>query len=463
MLLLLVEKDNGGYYMKTAARARVEALLDANSFVEIGAAICARTTDYNMGVKETPSDGVITGYGTIHNKLVYVYSQDGTVLGGTVGEMHAKKIVQMYEMAMKMGAPIIACMDSQGMRLQEGMDALHGMGSIFKARIKAKHKIPQIAAVFGSCGGGQAVAVSYSDFAFMEEEKGKLFVNAPNTLDANQSTACDTSSAWYQATRTGIVDGIGDESTMIAEIRNLLSVLPSNCEDEVIQACRDDANRLCVGLEQYQSNIPALLAQLSDAGVVIETKKQYAEDVMTAFIIMNGMTVGVVATREKTLSALACMKASKFVDFCDGFRIPILTITNITKLEANMESEGMLAAAVGQLMESFVRASVPKVNLITEQAIGTSYIVMNSKAIDADFAFAWPDAKVGIMDSLIAAKIMYQDSSSAEIKEMAKQYEEEQVSAKAAARRGYVDQILEPSETRKYLIASFEMLYTKRI
>ena len=232
-----------------SARERIENLLDDNSFVEIGGYVTARSTDFNLQAKETPADGVITGYGTIEGKLVYVYSQDASVLGGSIGEMHAEKIVHLYDLALKMGAPVVGFIDCAGLRLQEAADALNGFGKIYMKQAEASGVIPQLTGIFGMCGGGMAVVPTLTDFTFMESSKAKLFVNSPNALEGNTTEKNDTASAAFQSTQAGIVDGMGDETEVIARIRELAAILPSNNEEGVeYAACSDDLNRYCSDL-----------------------------------------------------------------------------------------------------------------------------------------------------------------------------------------------------------------------
>ena len=282
-----------------AAFRRVRGLLDAGSFVEIGGAVTARATDFNMPDKETPADGVITGYGVIDGNLVYVYSQDASVLNGAVGEMHAKKIARIYDMAMKMGAPVVGLIDCAGLRLQEASDALEAFGMLYQKQALASGVIPQITAIFGSCGGGLSVVPGLTDFTFMEE-KGKLFVNSPNALPGNEISKCDTSSAAFQSEHTGLVDGTGTEEEILFQIRELILMLPCNNEEDVsYEDCSDDLNRVCSGIENAAEDAAIVLSQISDDGVFFETKRQFARDMVTGFIKLNGMTVGAVANRSK--------------------------------------------------------------------------------------------------------------------------------------------------------------------
>lgn len=449
-----------------SASTRIAAMLDEGSFVEIGGAVTARNTDFNMQTKETPADGVITGYGVIDGNLVYVYSQDVTVLKGTIGEMHAKKIANIYDMAMKMGAPVIGLIDCAGLRLQEATDALEAFGGLYFKQSMASGVIPQITAVFGTCGGGLAVAAGLTDFTFMESKSGKLFVNSPNAIEGNEISKCDTSSAAYQAEKSGVVDGIGTEAEVLSQIRTLVTMLPANNEDDAsYDECMDDLNRVCAGLEGFKEDTVSLLATVSDNNVFFETKKDYAKDMVTGLIRLNGVTVGAVANNAKeaaTLSVAGCRKATDFVNFCDAFSIPVLTITNVTGFDATKCSENNMAKSVAKLTYAFANASVPKVNVIVGKAFGSAYVAMNSKSIGADMVYAWPTSEIGMMDADMAAKIIYADADAATLKEKAAEYKDLQSSPVSAARRGYVDAIIEPADTRKYLIGAFEMLFTKR-
>lgn len=463
---------------QTSAIKRINELLDDNSFVEVGAYMTARSTDFNMQAQETPADGVVTGYGTIEGALVYVYSQDAAVMGGSVGEMHAKKIENIYNMAMKMGAPVVGLIDCAGLRLQEGMDALDGFGKLYACQTMASGVIPQIQAVFGNCGGGMAVASAMADFTFMEE-KAKLFVNSPNALAANDT---DTSSAKFQSEEAGNVCMTGTEEEILSTIHTLVSVLPANNEDDMsYDECDDDLNRICEGLENCAGDTALALAMISDDGFYMEMKKNYAPSMVTAFIRLNGTTVGCVANRkesyedgEKTaeyengLTAQGCEKAADFVNFCDAFNIPVLTLVNVNGYHGCKCTEKKIAKAAARLTHAFANADVPKVTVVAGEAFGTAGLTMNSKSIGADIVYAWKNASIGIMDAVPAVKIMYakeiaeSENAGALISEKAAEYSKMQASAEAAARRGYVDDIIDAADTRKRVIAAFEMLFTKR-
>ena len=465
--------------MSTTSKAsqRIAALLDDNSFVEIGGLVTARATDFNLKPNETPSDGCITGYGVINGNLVYVYSQDASVLNGTIGEMHAKKITNLYDLAMKTGAPVIGLIESAGLRLQEATDALAAFGEIYLKQTMASGVIPQITAVFGTCGGGLGLFPTMTDFTFMEEKNAKLFVNAPNALDGNVITKCDSSSAKFQAEESGIVDVVADEATILEKVRELVSFLPANNEDDAsfLEDCTDDLNRVNPEIAGWVGDTSVALSILADDNNFFEVKSGYAKNMVTGFLRLDGVTVGAVANRSEicdeegkvaekldaVLTADGCEKAAEFVNFCDAFGIPVLTLTNVKGYEATLASEKTIAKAAAKLTYAFANATVPKVNVVIGKALGTAYVVMNSKAIGSDITMAWPDAQIGAMDGKLAAKIMYDGQGADVINEKAAEYEALTLNVTSAAKRGYVDQIVNAADTRKYVIGAFEMLFTK--
>ncbi|MCD7863573.1 MAG: carboxyl transferase [Lachnospiraceae bacterium] len=457
------------------ARERIEALLDDNSFVEIGALVTARATDFNLKQTDAPADGVITGYGVIGGSPVYVYSQDASVLNGSVGEMHARKITKLYDMALKTGCPVIGLLDSAGLRLQEATDALNAFGEIYLKQSLASGVIPQITAIYGSCGGGLALIPTLTDFTFMEGKNAKLFVNSPNALAGNTVDKLNSASAAFQSEESGIVDVVCSEEEMAQKIRSLVSFLPANNSAEAPEGEGDDLNKVLPELVNCVGDTSIALSLLSDNGEVFEVKEHYAPEMVTAFIRLDGMTVGAVANRseiigedgkaEKTfdaaLTAAGANKAASFVSLCDAYEIPVLTLTNVNGYAATVDNEKSIAAAAAKLTYAFANATVPKVNVIIGEAFGSAYVSMNSKALGADIVMAWPDAKIGMMDPTLAAKIMYDGQGADVINEKAAEYDALQSSAESAAKRGYVDHIVEPEETRKYVIGAFEMLYDK--
>lgn len=462
--------------VQLSARERILTLLDDNSFVEVGAFVTKRSTDFNLNQKEIPSDGVITGYGIIDGNPVYVYSQDASSLGGSVGEMHAGKIAHIYDLALKVGAPVIGLIDSAGMRLEEATDALNGFGEIYLKQTLASGVIPQITAIFGNSGGGLAVMASLSDFSFMEGKNAKLFVNSPNALQGNYKEKCDTAAASFQS-QTGMVDYVGTgDAEVLTKIRELVTMLPSNNEDDAsFVECTDDLNRLLPAFASEIKDAGKALADIADNNNFFEVKKDYAREMVTGFLRLNGMTVGAVANRTEltdskgkaevtfdgTLTTEGCYKAASFVSFCDAFQIPVMTLTNVAGYKATLDEEKTIAKAAAKLTQAFADATVPKVNIIVGKAFGSAYITMNSKHIGADLVFALPTAQIGMMDAEQAAKIMYDGSAPEVIKEKAAAYAELQDSALSAAKRGYVDSIIEPEAVRKHAVYAFEMLFTK--
>ena len=446
----------------TKARERIDNLLDDNSFVEIGALVTARSTDFNVNETDTPSDGVVTGYGLIDGRLVFVYSQDPDVLGGSVGEMHAKKIINIYEKAIDMGAPIIGLIDSSGFRVQESVDALEAFGQIYFMQANAYGIIPQISVVLGECGGALSVLAKMSDFTFMEEKEAKLYVNSPNTINDNKTV--DSASADYQS-EIGNVDIVCSADEIFEDVRKFVSVMPSNSSVPAIdEDISDDLNRevamaesLIVPIDVATCDPITALRDLSDDHFVIETRADFSKDVATAFIKLNGATIGVIANKEKKFTTDGLKKASEFVITCDSLGIPILTITNNAGFDTTFETEKDGVTEIANLTVAFANATVPKVNLIVGDATGTGYMVMNPKALGADIVYAWPEAKVSVMDSKRASEVMYGDASKAP------EYDKLQGDINKVASRGYIDSIINPVDTRKYLIGAFEMLYTKEI
>ncbi len=446
------------------AMQRISKFVDENSFMEIGSLVTARGTDFNLSGVKAPSDGVITGHGLVNGSLVFIYSQDASVLNGTIGEMHAKKIANVYDMAMKVGTPVIGFIDCGGIRLQESVDALEGFGQIYAKQVEAVGLVPQFCAIFGNCGGGLSVVPALCDFAFIEN-KGKMFINSPDAVAGNRVEKCDTACATYQTEENGCIDMMGSEDEILASMRELITMLPLNCESDVYtDDCADDLNRAC---ENVTAGDPRYtLSEISDEHIFFETKASYAKDMVTGFIKLNGMTIGAIANAPKengdpVLTAKGCEKAAEFVNFCDAFGIPVLTLTNVNGFCNCQCAEKKLAKALATYTYALSSATCAKVNLITGQAFGSAYTIMNSKSVGADLVYAWADAKVGMMESNMAAKIMYPNADAEELKTKAAEYDNLQSNIMTAASRGYIDLVMDPVDTRKYLVAAFEMLYTK--
>lgn len=460
-----------------SARERISSLLDDNSFVEIGALVTKRNTDFNLNQKEISSDGVVTGYGIIDGNPVYVYSQDSSAGNGTIGEMHAKKIAAIYDLALKVGAPVIGLIDSAGLRLQEATDALNGLGEIYQKQTMASGVIPQITAILGPCGGGLAVLSALSDFSFMTEGGGKLFVNSPNALNKNFTAKCDTASAKFQEEAGNIDFVLEDEAAVLEAVRNLVTMLPASYEDDAsYEECYDDLNRLISEEIFSDKDTSHILQEIADDKSFLEVKKGHAREMVTGFLRLNGMTVGAVANRravaveeeeslfehDGTLTAAGCSKAEKFVRFCDAFHIPVLSLTDSQGFKAEILEEAAIARAAAKLTYAFASATVPKVNLIIGKAFGSAYLTMNSRHIGADMVFALEKAAIGMMEETEAVSIIY-DGEAVDLKEKAREYRELQAGAMSAAKRGYVDAVIEETSVRKHLIYAFEMLFTKSV
>jgi acetyl-CoA carboxylase carboxyltransferase component len=459
---------SGGLQMnnsaKMSARERIEALVDANSFVEIGGMITKRNTDFNMQEKVVPADGVITGYGIIGDNLVFVYSQDATAMNGAVGEMHAKKIASLYEMAIKAGAPIIGLVDCAGIRVQEALDALAGFGEIYMKKVKASGVIPQISAILGSCGGGVAISSKLSDITVMDADEGHFFVNSPNAIAGNRVDKCDTSAAAFQA-QAGNVDIVcHGEAEVMTAIRELIEILPANAGVPAGVETSDDINRMLAGFASYAKNAKEALTQIADDTRFIELKADYGQEMITGLMTLNGSTVGAIAnSAEGVLSTAGCKKAEQFVYFCDSFGLPVITLTNAKEYAATLEEEKTISQAVADLTYAFASADVPKINVITGEAYGSAYVAMNSKHVGADLCLALDTAKVGVMDARVAVQIMYEDeiTKAADTKkaldEKAEEFDEQQKGAEAAAKRGYVDNVIAGESIRKHLIYALQM------
>lgn len=465
---------------KMTSRERVNSLLDENSFVEIGAFVTQRATNFNLDAKELPADGVVTGYGTIEGRLVYVYSQDATVLGGAIGEMHAKKIVSIYDLALKMGAPVIGLLDSAGLRLQEATDALDAFGQIYVKQAQASGVIPQITAVLGNCGGGTSIMTSFSDFTFMTSKNSKLYVNSPNTFSDSDGGVDKLTSAEFNASTTGLVDVVCDnDACVVACIRELIEVLPSNNKEEAPFAnVTDDLNRLAQELTSFVSegaNGLAIVTAIADDNKLVEIKKEFGKQVVTAFANLNGISVGLIASQsdsedEGRLTTDALNKVTEFVSFCDAFGIPLVTVSDIVGYAAGVAEEKKgLAKAAAKMTHAFITATVPKINVLVKRGFGSAYVSFNSKHVGADVVLAWPTAEIAMMDAKNAVKIIYaSEIANAEvagdvIAQKTAEFEANQASAYAAASRGYVDDIIEPAATRKRVIVALEMLYSKSV
>ena len=444
----------------TSAYRRLGLILDAGSFMELGESITARSTDFSCGAK-APSDGVVTGFGTINGRPVYVYSQDAAVMGGSIGEMHAKKILRAYKMAMKTSTPILALIDCSGLRLEEGADALHAYGKIYRAQSDARGVVPQIAAVFGNCGGGMAVAAGMADFVLTEEGKARIFVNAPAARQYDG--ARNVIDKFLKEDPAGeVADENASEESLCAYIRELYGYLPLSCDDYAPEEdCGDDLNRLVSCTDA--SDPEDILMQIADEGTYLEVGAAKKAAALTGFMRLDGKVVGFAANKDEKLDTAACEKMADFVDFCTAFDIPLLTLTNASGFSQAKGEEETLPKAAAYLAGAFAYAEMPKVNLITGKAMGAAFSVMNNKALGTEFVFAWNTAQVQVMPEDQAVKILYEaDLEKAEDTMALMEEKKADYLSKAGLpgflARGYVDKAIDPAESRKTVLAAFEML-----
>lgn len=443
-----------GEVLVNVALDRMKQLVDEGSFVELQSDVVARNTDFAMNDHKESSDGVVTGYGLVDGRLVFLYSQNPDVLNGSMGEMHCKKIMEIYLQAVKVGAPVIGLLDCSGFRLQEATDALDGFGDVLMALQDASGSVPLFTVIYGNCGGGLSLIPAISDFNFMVKNQGRMYVNSPNTLEENYKEKLDTASGDYQSAYTGVVDEILAPEEIRERIAALLQLLPSNnTEGCMMSESADDLNRFIEGMDETNFDIDVFVRTLADEYFFVETKKDFATDMLTGFIRLNGITVGVYGNRGEGMSTMGMDKAASFIRFCDGYDIPLLSIADATRFDTTVQAEKTLARSMAAMSAAIIDADVPKVCLIPRQAYGTPYLLMNSKSIGSDFVYAWPNAKIGAMKAESATKIL-KDVSKAE-------YEESHNSAAAQARRGYVHKLIAPQDTRKYLLSAFDLLYTK--
>lgn len=470
---------------KLTARERISALMDEGSFVEIDAFVTHRCNEFGMDCVEAPGEGVVTGYGTIDGRLVYVYAQDFTVIGGSLGEMHAKKICKVMDMAAKMGAPIIGMNDSGGARIQEGIDALSGFGDIFYRNTCNSGVIPQISVIMGPCAGGAVYSPAITDFIFMVEKTSQMFITGPQVIQSvtgEEVTAEDLGGAEVHSSVSGVAHfKTSSDEECIAQIRKLLSYLPSNnLEEAPYEAPTDEINRISEKLttivpdeSSKAYDVKELIAEVVDNAEFFEIQKDFAKNIVIGFARMNGMSVGIVANQPNVMAGSLDIdssdKAARFVRFCDAFNIPLVTFTDVPGYfpGVNQEKGGIIRHGA-KLLYAFSEATVPKVNVITRKAYGGAYIAMNSKNIGADIVMAWPTAEIAVMGPEGAANIIFKK----EIKESAdpiaaraekiQEYRNKFASPYEAAKRGYIDDVIEPDSTRPRIIAALEMLQSKR-
>ncbi len=454
---------------KNKARTRIENLLDAGSFVELGALVTSRTTDFTVKEAPEPSDGVITGCGQIDGIPVYVYSQDREVLNGTIGEMHAKKIAALYDKAMRTHAPVIGLLDCGGFRLQESVDALDAFSLLLEKQIRCSGRLLMISGVLGACAGGMTLIPAFSDFAFMAKD-AQMYVNAPHTVTDNAAMARDPDPAAYQQEEAGLAEVLESEDAVIERIRALVMMLE---EEEYGTESEEELNRLIeVDGNTQGPDTRALLTACADGGDFLEIDPACHPEMVTGFIKLNGLLIGVagnapalydengtlVKELERGLTAGGCAKAAKFFHFCSHHEVPVLTVSAADGFARVEETERDLPRAMEDMLQALTRTKAARVGLIIGDTYGTAYVAMNLRPLrhGSSMILAWDTAKVGMMEAEKASNILFAKDASAERE--AASYEEKQNSVTGAAAHGSIDAVIDPRETRKHLIMAFSML-----
>ncbi|MBN1623407.1 MAG: methylmalonyl-CoA carboxyltransferase [Clostridia bacterium] len=470
---------------KLTARERLATLFDEGSFVELDSFIETRCIDFGMQDKKMPGDGVVTGYGRIEGRLVFASAQDFTVIGGSLGEMHAKKITKMMDNAMKMGAPVISINDSGGARIHEGIDALSGFGDIFFKNTMASGVIPQISVIMGPCAGGAVYSPAITDFILMVEETSQLFITGPSVIKAvtgEDVSMQDLGGAKVHSTKSGNAHfSYKDEEACIAGLKKLISYLPeNNLTGAPKSECTDDAGRLSARIydiipESVNAayDVKDIISEVVDNGEFLEVQAEYAKNIVVGFARFNGRGVGIVANNPShlagSLDVNSSDKGARFVRFCDSFNIPIVSFTDVPGYFPGVEQEynGIIRHGA-KLLFAFSEATVPKINVITRKAYGGAYIAMNSKHLGADIVYAWPTAEIAVMGAEGAANIIFkQDIAESEDPisfrvEKIEEYRNKFSNPYVAASKGYVDDVIDPAATRTYIVSALEMLQSKR-
>jgi acetyl-CoA/propionyl-CoA carboxylase carboxyl transferase subunit len=470
---------------KLTARERLDILMDAGSFVETDPFTVHRSHDFGMDQRKPPGDGIVTGYGTIDGRKVFVASQDFTVFGGSMGEVVAQKVCKVMDLALQTGAPFIQINDSGGARIQEGAASLAGYGYIFERNVRASGVIPQISVIMGPCAGGAVYSPAITDFTFMVKETSHMFITGPDvikTVTGEDVTMEALGGAMTHATQSGVASFIGeDDEDVLMRVRYLLSFLPSNnLEDPPAYATTDDPERLTDALthlvpdrakEAYDMH--EVIRYVVDEGEFLEVFPLWAANIVTGFARLDGRSVGVIANQPKVLSGTldidASEKASRFVRFCDAFNIPILTFVDVPGFlpGTTQEYNGIIRHGA-KLLYAFAESTVPRMTVITRKAYGGAYLVMNSKHLRADVSFAWPTAEIAVMGAEGAVNIVFKkeieqaDDPAGRKAELITEYREKFSTPYAAAERGFIDDVIEPAETRPRLIKALRMLSTKR-
>jgi len=470
---------------KLTARERLHFLMDEGTFEEIGMLVTHRSTDFGMEKEIYPGDGVVTGYGQINGRLVYVFSQDFTVFGGSLSETHAEKICKIMDLAMQNGAPIIGLNDSGGARIQEGVVSLGGYADIFYKNVQASGVVPQLSAIMGPCAGGAVYSPAITDFILMVENTSYMFVTGPNvvkTVTHEVVTSEELGGATTHATKSGVTHfACANEIEAISHVKKLLSYMPQNCEEVaplLPYTAGDESRPALNSLMPQNANQPydirEVIMAVADADRFLEVHKDYAENMVVGFARLAGRSIGIVANQPAYLAGVldnhASVKAARFVRFCDCFNIPLLVFEDVPGFLPGTDQEwnGIIANGA-KLLYAFSEATVPRITVITRKAYGGAYDVMNSKHIGADLNYAWPTAEIAVMGAKGAAEIIFKreitTAANPEEKwlEKEKHYSEIFANPYRAAERGFVDEVITPADTRIKLIKAFKMLENKAV
>jgi propionyl-CoA carboxylase beta chain len=468
---------------KLTARERIHFLLDEGSFEEIGMLVQHRSTDFGLDKEVYPGDGVVTGYGTVNGRLTYVFSQDFTVFGGSLSETHAEKICKIMDLAVKNGAPLIGLNDSGGARIQEGVVSLGGYADIFYRNVRSSGVIPQISAIMGPCAGGAVYSPAMTDFILMVEHTSYMFVTGPNvvkTVTHEEVTSEELGGAMTHATKSGVTHfACANEIEAINTIKHMLSYIPQNCEDEAPYVeyvegneRRESLNAIIPANANQPYDMREVIETIVDDGSFLEVHKLFAENIVVGFARLAGRSIGIVANQPAVLAGVldihSSTKAARFVRFCDCFNIPLLVFEDVPGFLPGTDQEWNAIITNGaKLLYAFSEATVPRITVITRKAYGGAYDVMNSKHIGADMNFAWPSAEIAVMGAKGAAEIIFRSEIAAaedkeqKWKEKETEYQQKFANPYRAAERGFIDEVIEPSDTRLKLIRAFKMLENK--
>jgi propionyl-CoA carboxylase beta chain len=466
---------------KLTARERINLLLDRNSFEEFDTFVQHRCDDFGMADNKVPGDGVVTGWGTVNGRTVFVFAKDFTVFGGSLSETHATKINKIQDMALKMRAPIIGLFDAGGARIQEGVAALGGYGEVFRRNVIASGVIPQISMIMGPCAGGDVYSPAMTDFIFMVKDTSYMFVTGPDvvkTVTNETVTAEELGGAKVHSTRSSVADGAWENDVeALLQLRRLIDFLPANNTDGVpVWDSFDVADRVDTSLDTLVPDNPnkpydmkELIHKTVDEGDFFEIQEAYARNIITGFARMEGRTVGIVANQPMVLAGVldsdASRKAARFVRFCDSFEIPIITFVDVPGfLPGTAQEYGGLIKHGAKLLFAYGQATVPMITIITRKAFGGAYDVMASKHLGADINYAWPTAQIAVMGAKGAVEIIFRSdlNDPEKIAARTSEYEERFLSPFVAAERGYIDEVIMPHSTRRRIARALSMLATKQ-